>query len=833
MIRIIKDEVLNHRFRNNGFLKLRIFDDSVISKLAEVYEKYRTEHEKVAGTNPFHATQDSQNPQMAMDVDRDIKGILAPEVEKHFQNYKFLIGAFLVKEPGEKSVHHLHQDWNFTDESKFFSFNIWVPLVPTNRQNGCLRFLPGSHKIVPTIRPNYEFPFAFKEVEPMIEDFLEDVPTALAECILLDHSVLHSSLPNLSGNPRVVAILTVVPKEAEIVHYFCENGHTLEKYKIEVEDIYYMRRGSRPEKGILLVKTEFNFPVVSKEVFTKWLIDRESKVKIVCNSFQDDYLRQNGFCLLQLFSNDEIEDLNRLYIEVFSTKDISGLYANHNRGAVEQSIRISEEIRKITATALANKLVGYEFYIGHFVIKAPETVNEFSLHQDWNIVEETKEKSFQIWIPLSAVDRVNGGLFVLPGSHRFYKNYRSGSYGIPLVPAADELKKHIMELTVPCGSAVMFQNNLFHGSFPNLSQEYRVSILINIVQKGVNTYFFHKNESKQVTELYPMTSNVLLSNLHILEKGIIPETMIKEKEVPLSGTDNVRINANELVQKLNSSLYSRELVSYNIINDQSIRQKINQDGYCVLPFLSSELVNALRKFFQESIVHSTATGRYTSLENDSVKERLDVFNKVSKTIQPHLDRIFCNYKTPILQFFVKMHESSGEIDYHTDTTLLLNQKIEPNYAIWIPLEDVNEHNGTLIVVPGSHKWYEGVVASNWPLFPYLDKIKRKAITLKIDSGNIVIFDTRVVHSSSFNNSKSDRICIAGRIVHQISQLYSFSKKDDAGTKISVFAEDDDFYYQENKKYFGAGSFNGRYVGDISELPLSEKCIQELDAKTDN
>ena len=245
-----------------------------INKLKCLYETYRKEHEMGAKVSLFHSTQDSQNAELAKKIDKEIRLILGHTLAENFKDYKIVLGAFLVKEPGSGSIVPPHQDWNWTDEQKYFSCNVWIPLSDTGRINGGLRVVPSSHRIIPTIRPNYNYTWAFEDVVQSIEAHLIDVDTQVGECVLIDHSVIHASYANLASTSRVAAIVTIVPKEANLYHFFCEDGQTVEKYPVETEDIYHMRYKVKPEYLTSDVSFDYDFPRVNETVFQEWIKNR-------------------------------------------------------------------------------------------------------------------------------------------------------------------------------------------------------------------------------------------------------------------------------------------------------------------------------------------------------------------------------------------------------------------------------------------------------------------------------------------------------------------------------------------------------------------------------
>ena len=122
---------------------------------------------------------------------------------------------------------------------------------------------------------------------------------------------------------------------------------------------------------------------------------------------------------------------------------------------------INEAVKEALLPTLQQHFSDFEFFISHFVVKGAYTGQEFSPHQDWNILDEDNYTSYQIWIPLEITYPGNGGMFVIPGSHEFFHNYRSGSYGIPFIKTNDELKPLLTQVVIPPGNVLIYQNALF------------------------------------------------------------------------------------------------------------------------------------------------------------------------------------------------------------------------------------------------------------------------------------------------------------------------------------------------------------------------------------
>ena len=272
--RVFRDEKLQSEFDENGFVKFKLLSEAQIHRIDDFYLKTQEQHEIVIDKKKFHATNDTDNPELIAKADSFIKEVMGEEIDKHFFNYKTIAASYLVKQPSDASGLGPHQDLRFVDEEKFYSFNIWIATEATNKTNGCLRFLKGSHKLYDTIRPLPTYPWKYKSVASIIPDYFTDVPTEKGECIILNHACIHASYPNLSDHTRVAAIVAMIPQEADILHYFLPESdpkNKVEKYSMTLDDFINLKGGQRPENAKLIDSFDFDFSPIEVDPFVKWL----------------------------------------------------------------------------------------------------------------------------------------------------------------------------------------------------------------------------------------------------------------------------------------------------------------------------------------------------------------------------------------------------------------------------------------------------------------------------------------------------------------------------------------------------------------------------------
>lgn len=284
---VFRDEQLQKEFNENGFVKFRMFNAEQMQRLRDFYLATQPDHETVIDRRKFHTTNDTDNAVLIGDADSLIKQVMFEELDKHFKDYKTIEGTYLLKQPHEDSELGPHQDLSFVDESKYYSFNIWVATEATNRHNGGLRFLKGSHLLHDTIRAMPAYPWKYQEVRHLIPQYFTDITTEVGECVVLNHACIHASYPNLSGQTRIAAILGMIPHEAEICHYFLPEGNPqnqVEKYSMTLEDFIHLKENHRPEGAKLEQKFHYDFSPMDKASFLTWI-----------KNSPNNQLKKNGF----------------------------------------------------------------------------------------------------------------------------------------------------------------------------------------------------------------------------------------------------------------------------------------------------------------------------------------------------------------------------------------------------------------------------------------------------------------------------------------------------------------------------------------------------------
>jgi hypothetical protein len=275
---LFSSSLLQKQFEENGFVKIPLLDQAEAAALMTAYEGVAEAHERI--NIPYITTSHSNDSALIHQVDMILQKALGPAIDRYLINYNLLFGNYLVKMPQEGSETSPHQDITFVDESQYASVNIWVALEDINEANGCMYFLPGSHMLIPTLRPTHDYPWAYEKVADEIKRKSVYFTAKAGEAFIFNHAVVHGSYANSTDKPRIAAVLAAYHKEAELLHFYLPEGERsiVQKYSMTKEAFLHFVKGSPPLKGVFVDNIEYDFRQLSAEEFKVLLKSKEAKV---------------------------------------------------------------------------------------------------------------------------------------------------------------------------------------------------------------------------------------------------------------------------------------------------------------------------------------------------------------------------------------------------------------------------------------------------------------------------------------------------------------------------------------------------------------------------
>lgn len=264
-----KDKNIEKLFLSKGFVVLEIFDKQDLKKLRLLYKENLEKFKIKPGEN--HSSCDTLNFDFIKNINSEIGKIIIPRLDKIFSSYDYLLSSYLTKEPGKKNTTNYHQDPTMIEGSTNISAGLWTPLQNTDKNNGCLRMVEGSHRLKDVLSITPSFPTIFRKFPEKLKYYDQDVPLLEGQGVLFDNKLIHGAHANQSKNKRIAVVTALKSKGAQWVYYHKENDEKkVGKYLMDNKLYAEHQHGKKP-KGKLIESFDYTFPELSYVEFIKFM----------------------------------------------------------------------------------------------------------------------------------------------------------------------------------------------------------------------------------------------------------------------------------------------------------------------------------------------------------------------------------------------------------------------------------------------------------------------------------------------------------------------------------------------------------------------------------
>ena len=514
---ILKDPAQQARLDRDGYLVLPMLDAGAVARLRSLY----AEMHPATPAEGFYSTTFSPDPAFKDRINASAQELLAAPLAALFQATKPLGASFLNKQPGAAGHMPIHQDWTVCEEdSGHFSCTVWIPLEDVDAQNGAIKVLPGSHRFSNAFR-GPTLPVIWREVMDLLEEKMQSLPMKAGEAFIFDHSLLHSSHDNLSGRERLAFTYGLAPAETEICYHWAATDPPAEGQpplplgaapegqsvieRIFTGDTLFMQHHavrSRPAGSHQGFWLQDLHPVSREEC--RALLDGDLKrierplrrlpaqpalappppwEPMLADRVLDAQLREKGYAIFPLLDADATSLLAAAYREHHPEMP-EGFYASaHVRDTAFRRV-----MSALVQAALGSAFKQYsapeaQLLGGSFIAKPPGGKGLLPPHADWNIVDEARHRSYNLWVPLVDTRVENGAVHILPGSHRWFDSYRGPGIPNPLEALGQELWDYLEPLEMQAGHALLYDHRLVHASPLNQSGDLRLACVAGVKRR--------------------------------------------------------------------------------------------------------------------------------------------------------------------------------------------------------------------------------------------------------------------------------------------------------------------------------------------------------------
>lgn len=198
--------------------------------------------------------------------------------------------------------------------------------------------------------------------------------------------------------------------------------------------------------------------------------------------------RRDGYVRVPLLDPAQVQHFRELF-DSFPCECPQEFYTSLWSENEEYRRRVHDDVRENLEPLIAPVMNDYRVVLGNFAVKQASEASSVPMHQDWSFVDERQYRSLTVWCPLIDVDSVNGCLQVIPRSHRYMDNIRpnfaDGAYYSLFAEQEPLLReRHLLEIPMSAGEAVIYDSGLLHASNPNRSGAVRVAMVGTVVPRS-------------------------------------------------------------------------------------------------------------------------------------------------------------------------------------------------------------------------------------------------------------------------------------------------------------------------------------------------------------
>lgn len=266
------------------------------------------------------------------------------------------------------------------------------------------------------------------------------------------------------------------------------------------------------------------------------------------------------------------------------------------------------------------------------------------------------------------------------------------------------------------------------------------------------------------------------------------------------------------------------------LNDDN-QKYFEENGYVVLQNLVTEVeIQEATRFFDtiKSLPSYKVEQKFESAGNFECKETQSLIFEYINSFIPKIAQRFANLSNCDLgdggTFFIKPPGKESVLHPHQDSAVI-DETTGYGIFIWIPLTDITLDNGPLYVLPKSHLWgnYYRSQHIPWAFRKQYMYLWKEMIPVLVNKGDIICFDTSIIHASSMNKTNTERISLAGALLPKNHTKIEYLLKNKTIYKYNI----DNDYWLDGGKISSLEKYESSNFSYNYNNPVSKSDIQNL------
>lgn len=250
----------------------------------------------------------------------------------------------------------------------------------------------------------------------------------------------------------------------------------------------------------------------------------------------------------------------------------------------------------------------------------------------------------------------------------------------------------------------------------------------------------------------------------------------------------------------------------SVFIDKNLQEQFDRDGYVKINSDCLEQIDLYQKkiyelrpsdnFRAEQKMTIGKQDFHCTFFDSNFEYRMQTMEIINDFYKSVLNTYLIDYKIIQANVFIK-HAQRGYLAPHQNLTVVDESKYS-SISLWCPAVDTCKANGTMVVVPGSHKKFVRYRSTNvcWPLLDlFKDYTSPFFKIIDVKKGEMLVIDDTLIHGTTNNVSQEERFVFHAVAVPEEAELiYPEINGDD----VTIYRVPESFwqYYQPGENPSG-------------------------------
>ncbi len=259
---------------------------------------------------------------------------------------------------------------------------------------------------------------------------------------------------------------------------------------------------------------------------------------------------------------------------------------------------------------------------------------------------------------------------------------------------------------------------------------------------------------------------------------------------------------------------------YRQLKSEEHKRALREKGYFVVEnFFDSGTITGLKDLYH-SLEHVGVNelGMFVSAYSPDIEYRKTVHKKIGDLVESELNSIFESFKPILYNFVLKESRPGKTLPLHQDHAML-DEDTTSSINIWIPLMNVHPDSGTLCIVPKTQYFFPPFRSrfNELDISDVEEDLGQYRKEMHLNLGDLLVFDSRLIHGSLPNTSGKDRVAAMCHICPADAQFQMLSRSNDQPEDefVVIEFEREDLFQAKGYESANKSEFPGTVTGKVT------------------